>query len=257
MKHLFHSRKGFTLMEITVATAVGLIVLSLLLQVVLSNTKLWESSRNRIEAFREARALQESIQRDLTCLAKLPESPDLPILLCKAPPGAGADDVTMDSIYFLKRGSTLSNEELSLVGYFTRWDSTRSTYVMMRVSLQGDEIISRFKALAADGSNAEQVLFDVTDLVEDKDYGEIGAYIFNVKVRVDEDKVNYPNQIYSSRTLPKTVTLSFTTISPQATQSLVKSNIAQDVWIPGPDGSFSNQIIQRFHQNFVSRVSLR
>ena len=270
------SRGAFTLVEILVATALGLVILTLLLQLLLNNAKLWEGSRNRVEAFREARAFQESFQRDLNAMAIIPEAGSLPVLLCSKAPGAQNTDTDLDSIFFLRRGTAESTEDLCLVGYFTRWDAARKTYVMERAQVQGTKVIDRFLDIAAlpkpmAGPDMVKKLFNMDDgIEEDVDYGRLGAYIFNVKIRVNEETsysdkpyclsdingVVSPQATYPG--LPKIVTLAFTTISPRATKVLEQQSITKADWVPDSStGTFTNPIIQRYHQNFTTKVAIQ
>ena len=61
-----HKSRGFTLAEVLIATAITLLVVTLLFGVFSSVVSQWRSSDQRIDAFRDARAALLLITRDLS-----------------------------------------------------------------------------------------------------------------------------------------------------------------------------------------------
>ncbi len=62
---VFRGRRGFTLVELLVATAVFLMVLGVVLQITDQTSKIWRSSSAKIQAFQEARAGFDAMSRNL------------------------------------------------------------------------------------------------------------------------------------------------------------------------------------------------
>jgi len=66
MKTAFHTRKGFTLVEMLVSVAIVVLLLTIMLSMITATRNTWTFTRSRIEQFQDSREAFESITRRLS-----------------------------------------------------------------------------------------------------------------------------------------------------------------------------------------------
>jgi len=69
---IFHKRKGFTLMELMVAMAITVIIVTVLVSITSIAIDTWNRSRSELRAARQAKSMVDSMARDFEALVSRP-----------------------------------------------------------------------------------------------------------------------------------------------------------------------------------------
>ncbi|HEY5895104.1 MAG TPA: prepilin-type N-terminal cleavage/methylation domain-containing protein [Chthoniobacterales bacterium] len=173
---------GFTLSELLVAIAILGGLISLLFSVVDQTTRIWRTSEQRVDAFREARAALFTIARDLESMVASPDSdsdgaPDFNFFFAN-PDRAGKADITFsgiaedtegDRLFFLtalphaSQGNTAKSDVCG-VGYYLDYVSgPQNSFKLFRYFIGSDETFVRLKTYVSGDSNVLMEASSATD----------------------------------------------------------------------------------------------
>lgn len=144
MKTASPSYSGFTLLEMLSATAVFLLLMSLLLGITMHINSTWQQADAQKSRRQVARALLDTITRDLTA-AVLPlnhsETDSLQFLALKQGSSATISDTYLSPHGLFWQASIPTDHpdvtDVAVVGYFVRWIGNQS--ILCRVSIRSDE----------------------------------------------------------------------------------------------------------------------
>ena len=175
---------AFTLVELIVAMAVALIIVTVLLQLFSASADSWQRGETQLDAYREARGAMQLMARDLATVIRPPTKDPLgvqqkaqalaPSLVLNHYPTAADDssvhdeDKINEELYCLTAipnqpvknaaqagGTAPAASALCAVGYFCQWDDKRGAYVLYRQFLDSDKTYKCFQsAVKANGSDA-------------------------------------------------------------------------------------------------------
>jgi type II secretory pathway pseudopilin PulG len=273
------SIRGFTLVELLIATGITVLMVVMLGWMLGSVMRAASRATERVDAFRDARAAMQMIERDLRNLVRDQWSPDpfaTPTSPCQ-PSAAPTTRVTLPAAYFALKSiyadpatagnpnhqlyalvadqTTPSSGDVCAVGYYCRWDDQMHAYSLRR-------FFRRFSLadMQAWGTYAgESVLYNPTG-----DDQVLAAYVWNFKVTIYDAAgqryttypcvcdqfsadVNQPAPIM----LPAALEISFNAMSPQAARAVMSVTSDPNVWM-----NMDPNLIKPHAYEFRSRINL-
>lgn len=267
---------AFTLAELLVATGVTagmVLMLGWMLGSLMSSAS---HANERVDAFRDARAALQMIERDLRNVVRTQWTPD-PFtnptpLPCQAS-GVTTTAVTLPAAYFaldnryadpaagnqqlyalIASTTTASQGDVCAVGYYCRWDDQLHAYSLRR-------FFKRFSPADMQGWGSyagDSVLYSPGpgDPV-------LAAYVWNLNITL-YDVAGNPSTTYpcicdssatSPRLLPAAIEISFNTISPQAARTVMSVSSSPSDWMDTTTQNYQRLILPHVYQ-FRSRINL-
>jgi type II secretory pathway pseudopilin PulG len=269
---------GFTLAELLIAAGITVVIVVMLGWMLGSMMSAGSRATQRVDAFRDARAALQMMERDLRNL--VPNQWD-----SKTPPNA----ITLPAAYFALKNvwqddpnndpysannpnaqlfalisaqnttssSCSSIGDVCAVGYYCRWDNQLHAYSLRRFF---SDSCTTFNVIQGAGSYAEpSVLYTPgpNDAV-------LAAYIWNFKITMYNSTgavintypyICDPNST-SQNTLPAAIEISFNAMSPKAAQAVmsVPSPSARD-WMDTTRQNYQGLVAPHAYQ-FRSRINL-
>jgi type II secretory pathway pseudopilin PulG len=253
--------RGFTLAELLIAAAITVVIVLLLGTMFGSLLTTASRANQRIDAFREARAALQMIERDLSNLVRTQWNPDP--FPSPAPSPCAASTISTNSvtrpaaylalenrysdpavgnqqIYALvavkAAGSpTPSVGDVSAVGYYCRWEGNRYTLRrFFRDSAHTFSVLQNAASYAADSD-----LYDLN--AADASNDVLAAYVWNFKIAIYDASGNvqpastYPCVCDQSATtptlLPAAIEISFNAMSPQAARTVMSVSSSPADWM--------------------------
>ena len=265
---------AFTLVELLIAT--GITVAMVLMLGLMLGSLMGSASHTtaRVDAFRDARAALQMIERDLRNLVRGQWSPDPFTNPTPAPcnPSGVATGVTLPAAYFALKDiyadpatvgnhnqlyalvaakTTGSSGDVCAVGYYCRWDDQLHSYSLRRFFRNS---ASTFAAMQGAGSYAgDSVLYTpgATDAV-------LAAYVWNLKLTPYDAAGNpaaYPcvcdQSAAAARMLPAAIEISFNAMSPQAARTVMSVTSDPNVWM-----NMDPNLVKPHAYEFRSRINL-
>jgi len=242
---------GFTLVELLIAT--GITVAMVLMLGLMLGSLMGSASHTteRVDAFRDARAALQMIERDLRNLVRTQWSPDPFTSPAPSPCAASAVSTTRETLpaaYFaldnlytdpatgnqqlwaLVAENTTATGDVCAVGYYCRWDDQLHAYSLRRFFRDSTAMRSVFQA--AGSYAADSALYDLS--APDAKNDVLAAYVWNFQVALYDASGNryttYPcicdqfsqdvNQPAAAM-LPAAIEISFNVMSPQAAKAVI------------------------------------
>src|SRR6266566_1139367 len=248
------SRAAFTLVELLIATGITVamvLMLGLMLGSLMSSAS---HATERVDAFRDARAALQTIERDLRNLVRtqwdvrtspIPTPTPVPITRAAAyfalkdiyadPATAGNHNQQLYALVAAK--TTASSGDVCAVGYYCQWDNQLHAYSLRRFSRNSTDTFTVLQN-AVGGYAADSVLYApaASDAV-------LAAYIWNFKVTMYNSAgtvINtYPYICDPNATtpnpLPAAVEISFNAMSPQAARTVMSlPSDTPSLWMTSP-----------------------
>jgi Tfp pilus assembly protein PilW len=233
---------SFTLVELLVAIAITVVIVTLLSSVFSAAGKQWQASDQRIDSFRDARAALQVIARDLS----------------RADTNGDAQMLTLSNLDsngdYAKEAfavTTVPNDgksDLCAVGFYLVWDNTSKTYTLKRLFRNSDTTVTSlaktnpdFTALYTKAPSNEEDLASVAwDLR------------FTPGTLYDPEK-----PAANPSTKWHWVEVRFKSMSAASARKLRYMNISQTTWDnPTTDPTYKTAILP-YEQQFVTRVPLQ
>jgi len=251
--------RAFTLAELLIATGITAIIVVLFGTMLGSLLNTASRANQRIDAFREARAALQMIERDLSNLVRTQWNPDpfpSPAPLPCAASTTTTNFVTRPAAYFAMEnrysdpaagnqqiyalvaakaaGSpTPSVGDVCAVGYYCRWEGNRYTLRrFFRDSAHTFGVLQNAASYAADSD-----LYDLN--AADARNDVLAAYVWDFKVAIYDASGNlqttYPYICDQSATiptlLPAAIEISFNAMSPQAARTVMSVSSSPADWM--------------------------
>jgi type II secretory pathway pseudopilin PulG len=251
---------GFTLVELLIATGITVLMVVMLGWMLGSLMGSASHATQRVDAFRDARAALQMIERDLRNLVRGQWSPDP---FTNPTPASTPQPVTLPAAYFAAAnvwqdpndpystsnpnaqifalisvkpsGSaptatptatpTASGGDVCAVGYYCRWDNQLHAYSLRRFFRDST---ATFSVMQGAGSYAtDSALYNLT--AQDAKNDVLAAYVWNFKLAMYDSAgtvINtYPYVCDPNATtpqpLPAAIEISFNAMSPQAAQAVM------------------------------------
>lgn len=271
------SRPAFTIVELLVATAITALIVVLLGTMFASLAGTTSRANQRIDAFRDARAALQLIQRDLSNIVRTQWEPD-PIT--NPPPATHPTtrataylvlkDIYADpapgnqQIYALASMKNAGAGDVCSVGYYCRWDDAIHAYTLRRFFR--DSSVT-FTAIAnAAGYASDAILYTpdpaatATPALQDE---ALASYVWDLKiVAYDATGTILPTYPYicdpsatTPNPMPAALEISFKAISPAAAQAVTSISSSATDWMD-PTTSNYQRLIAPHAQEFRTRVQL-
>jgi type II secretory pathway pseudopilin PulG len=240
-----HLRAAFTLVELLIATGITVLIVVMLGWMLGSLMGSAAHATARVDAFRDARAALQMIERDLRNLVRTQWNPDPftgPTPAPCLPSGVATTGVTLPAAYFVLKDiyadpatagnhnqqlyalvaakTTGSSGDVCAVGYYCRWDG--QAYSLRRFFRDST---TTFAAMQSAGSYAGDSVLYTPSASDDV----LAAYVWNLKLTA-YDAAGNPSAPYpcvcdqsasAARLLPAAVEISFNAMSPQAAQAVM------------------------------------
>ena len=276
------SRAAFTLVELLIATGITVamvLMLGLMLGSLMSSAS---HATERVDAFRDARAALQMMERDLRNLVRTQWSPD-PFSSPTPTPGT-AQPLTLPTAYFaldnryadpaagnqqlyaLVAAKTTASPtpllgDVCAVGYYCRWDDQLNAYTLRRffrnsadtfTVIQGAGSYAADSVLYVPGASDAIMAANVWNLRITM-YNSSGAVI-NTYPYICDPNATTPNP------LPAAIEISFNAMSPQAARTVMSVSADPSLWMsvnasPTPPPLYMNLIAPHSYQ-FRSRINL-
>jgi type II secretory pathway pseudopilin PulG len=275
----FRHHGGFTLAELLVATGITAGMVLMLGWMLGSLMGSASHANERVDAFRDARAALQMIERDLRNLLRTQWNPDPftnPTPLPCFASAVSTTAVTLPAAYFalesiytdpatagnqnqqlyalIAEQTTGSSGDVCAVGYYCRWDDGTHAYTLRR-------FFRRFSLADMQGWGTyarDSVLYSPTG-----DDQVLAAYIWNFKVTIYDAAGNqyntYPCVCDGSSTaakqLPTAIEISFNAMSPQAARTVMSVSSSPNDWMDSTTQNYERLILPHVYQ-FRSRINL-
>jgi type II secretory pathway pseudopilin PulG len=277
-------RAAFTLVELLIAT--GITVLIVLMLGWMLGTLMGSASHAtaRVDAFRDARAALQMIERDLRNLVRTQWNPD-PFTGATFGPCAVSmiptTRVTLPAAYFVLKDiyadpattpnhnqqlyalvaarTTPSSGDVCAVGYYCQWDSQLHAYSLRRFFRDS---AATFAVMQAAGSYAAaSALYDLN--APDAKNDALAAYVWNLQIALYDTAGNryitYPCVCDQGAVTPiwppAALEISFNAMSPQAAQAMMSVSSSPNDWMDTTTQNYQRLIAPHAYQ-FRSRINL-
>jgi type II secretory pathway pseudopilin PulG len=249
--------RAFTLVELLVAAGITVVIVVLLGSVLGSLLNTAARANQRIDAFREARAALQIIERDLSNLVRTQWNPDP--FPSPAPSPCAASTISTNFVTRPAAYLALENRysdpaagnqqiyalvavkaagavgDICAVGYYCRWEGNRYTLRrFFRDSAHTFSVLQNAASYAADSD-----LYDLN--APDARNDVLAAYVWGFKVAIYDAGGNlqpstaYPCVCDQSATtptlLPAAIEISFNAMSPQAARTLMSVSSSPADWM--------------------------
>lgn len=278
------SRAAFTLVELLIATGITVamvLMLGLMLGSLMSSAS---HATERVDAFRDARAALQVMERDLRNLVRTQWNPDpFASPACPTATPGTAQPVTLLAAYFVLKDiyadpatagipnqqlyalvaakTTASSGDVCAVGYYCQWDNQLHAYSLRRFFRDS---AATFAVMQAAGSYAaDSVLYvpGASDAI-------MAAYVWNFKVTMYDacGAVIIPPYPYICDPLastpnprpippPAAIEISFNAMSPQAARTVMSVSSSPNDWMDTTTQNYQRLIMPHTYQ-FRSRINL-
>ena len=283
------SRAAFTLVELLIAT--GITVAMVLMLGLMLGSLMGSASHAtaRVDAFRDARAALQMIERDLRNLVHNQWSPDPFTSPAPAPCAASAistTPVTLPAAYFVLKDiysadpatvpghhnqqlyalvaakTTASSGDVCAVGYYCQWDNQLHAYTLRRFFRDSAHTFAVMQAAGSYAADSALYVLNAPDAKNDV----LAAYVWNLQITLYDAAGNqyqyptsYPCVCDQGATapimLPAAVEISFNAMSPQAAQAMMSVSSNPNDWMDTTTQNYQRLIAPHAYQ-FRSRINL-
>jgi type II secretory pathway pseudopilin PulG len=278
---------GFTLVELLIATGVTVIIVVLLGTMLGSFLSTASRATQRIDAFREARAALQMMERDLSNLVRAQWNPDPfsnPAPLPCAASTTSTTSVTRPAAYFAaapiwqdpndpysggnpnaqifalistKSAGSATAGDVCAVGYYCRWDGNR--YTLRRFFRDSAHTFSVLQSAASYALASDLYDLNAADARNDL----LAAYVWNFKVAMYDASGNlqttYPclcDQPPATPTmLPAAIEISFNAMSSQAARTVMSVTSDPNDWMT-PTQNYQRLVSPHTYQ-FRTRINFQ
>ena len=256
------SRAAFTLVELLIATGITVAIVLMLGLMLSSLMSTASRATQRVDAFRDARAALQVMERDLRNLVRTqwttPTQPQtLPTAYFALDNIYTADPVAGNQqLYALVSAkTTASSGDVCAVGYYCRWDDQLHAYTLRRFFRDSSHILPVMQA--AGSYAADSALYDLN--APDARNDALAAYVWNLKIKMYDSGgavINtYPYicdpNATTPNTLPAAIEISFNAMSPQAARAVMSVTSDPSVWM-----NMDANLVKPHAYQFRSRINL-
>ncbi len=263
-----NSRAGFTLVELLVAAAITVLIVVMLGTMFSSLSSTSLRTNQRIDAFRDARAALQMMERDLSTLLRNQRDP-------------AGNPITRPAAYFVIKDlyddpATGNQQVYALiaknsgpgdvcaVGYYCRWDPQLHAYSLYRFFRDSTVTFSRITAAPTYASETDLYTPDPDSTAPASVKDDVlAAYVWNLQIKAFDAlgaAITTPLVCDSSATtvvpLPAVIEISFQAISPNAARALVATGAGPDLWMGPATAPAYQRLIAPHAYKFRTRIKL-
>jgi type II secretory pathway pseudopilin PulG len=260
---------GFTLVELLIATGITVaivLMLGLMLSSLLSTAS---HATQRVDAFRDARAALQMMERDVRNLVRTHWSPD-PFSNPTPTPGT-VRPLTLPAAYFASENiyadpvtgnqqlyalvaakTTASSGDVCAVGYYCRWDDQLHAYTLRRFFRNSADTFAVIQGAGSYAADSVLYVPGASDAV-------MAAYVWNLKITMYNSGgavINtYPYICDPDATtpnpLPAAIEISFNAMSPDAARTVMSVSSNPADWM-----NMNPNLVAPHAYQFRSRINL-
>lgn len=229
---------AFTLAELLIAISITLIIILVLFQVFAATANQWQSSDQRIDTFRDARAALQIMTRDLS---RADVNGNTAMLTLSNSNGTFATEA-----YAITPIPNSGKSDLCAVGYYCAFDLTTKAFSLRRLFKDSN---ATYTSLATASPNFTAIY--TKDLTLDE---TAAAYIWDLQFRPGlaadpvDPAANPSNQW-------KWLEIRFKSMSPAAARKIRGMAVTEATWLDNTTTIYKSVILP-YEQQFVSRVAL-
>ena len=279
------SIRGFTLVELLIAAAITVVIVVMLGLMLGSLMTSASHASQRVDAFRDARAALQVMQRDLSNLVRTQWNPD-PFT---NPPPATTLPLTRPAAYFAlnKRWQDVANDpysdlangnpnrqmfgliatkssapgDMCAVGFYCRWDTQLHAYTLRRFFLDATTTFNVFTSPAVTAANYASDSDLYAPSVNDE---VLAAYVWNLNITMRDAAGNVintypyicdPNTV-TPTSLPAAIEISFNAMSPQAARTVTSVSSAPADWMDTTTQNYQ-RLVKPHAYEFRTRINLQ
>ena len=233
--------RAFTIVELLVAIAITLIIVTVLFQVFSAAARQWQTSDQRIDTFRDARAALQIMARDLA-RADINGDPNMLALQSTQP----ATPPYATEAYAITPTPNSGKSELCVVGYYTLFDNTTKSFSLKRLFKDSDATFTGLATASPDFTS----LYTKTAADE-----TVAAYVWDLQFRAGlaadpVDPAANPSSTW------KWVEIRFKSMSPAAARKIRDFGVTASTW-SDPTSTIYKNLILPYEQQFMTRVALQ
>ncbi len=237
----------FTIAELLVAVAMTTLIVLMLGQVFSYAAKMWRTSDQRVDAFREARAALQLMTVDL---GRAHVNGDPKMLTLAQPSADGSYAAEADAVTPSKNSG---KSDLCAVEYYLTWNGTTKTYALVR-RFKTSDIMSGANPNPAYLANAT---LNFTDIFDRKTGNEevLANPVWDLEFRPGEiDTVVTPSTDTAAKW--KWIEVKFKTMSVTAASKLKSmASVGQPTWSDPTTATYKTLILP-YEQQFITRITL-
>ena len=280
------SHHAFTIVELLVATAITVVIVVLLGTMFSSLLGTASRTNQRIDAFRDARAALQMMERDLSGLVRTQWQPDpftspvpagtpqpitrpvayLTLANLYSDPASGNQQ-----LYALISSRNSGSTDLCSVGYYCSWDGT--AYSLRRFFRESNSTFAKLSSPAPLTGGppvyiSDTVLYTPNPSPSPTPTDDILAqFVWNLKIIAYDASGNafpYPlhcdgsavNPILpAATTAPATIEISFRAMSTEAARTVIAAGANANVWMTDTDPTYQ-RLIKPHAYEFKTRIKL-
>jgi type II secretory pathway pseudopilin PulG len=271
------NKSGFTLVELLIATGITAAIVVLLGTMLGSLMNTASHTTQRVDAFRDARAALQMMERDFSNLVRTQWNPDPLFSPNPAPCGASLSSptsVTRPAAYFALKNiyndpgagnqqiyALISTKtagsaqgDVCAVGYYCRWDDQAHAYNLRRSFRNSADTFTALQNAADFAADSDLYIPAATDAV-------LAADVWNFSVAVYDTAgtkyTTYPCVCDQGATtaalLPAAIEISFNAMSPQAARTVMSVSSTPADWMDATTQNYQRLIKPHAYQ-FRTRI---
>lgn len=268
------NKAGFTLVELMIAVSITVLIVVLLGSMFGSLTSTTSRASQRIDAFRDARAALQMIQRDLSGIVRgqwdMTTHPPTPVTR----PAAyfALDNIYVDpapenrQIFALVSAKNSGPGDVCAVGYYCRWDDHNHSYSLRRLFRPSNETFGSLASAPGYVGPADLYKLDPpgTARKELKD-DLLASFVWNLQVTAYDMEgavittlpayICDPSAGGPDNPLPAAIEVSFNAMSAEAARTVVAAQAAPAVWMTEADSTYKRLIAPHVY-HFRTRIKL-
>jgi hypothetical protein len=280
MHRVQQKQNGFTIAELLVAAAITTGIVLMLGMMFGSLTRTAAHSNARIDAFRDARAAVQIMERDLTGIVQASNAAFFALDDRYNDPNTGAQK--NQQMYAIVSAKNSGTGDLCAVGYYCRWDDSQHAYSLRRYFRNSNELIAQssyftsykpsrtvptWNILVNGVSNymRSDHLYqpnDTDDIAKNEIKDEVlASYVWNFRLTAYKSDgtvdTTYPlimDPSSPAAQLPAVIEISFNAISPEAARTITATNPSATDWM-NPT-SPKHHLLDSHTYEFRTRISL-
>jgi len=249
---------GFTLVELLIATGITVAIVLMLGWMLSSLMSTASHATQRVDAFRDARAALQVMQRDLRNLVRTQwTTPTQPQTLPTA--YFALDNIYTDPVAgnqqlyaLVSAKTTASSGDVCAVGYYCRWDDQLHAYTLRRFFRDSAATFTVMQGAVSYAADSVLYVPGASDAV-------LAAYVWNLKITMYDSGgavINtYPYicdpDATTPKTLPAAIEISFNAMGPQAARTVMSVTSDPSVWM-----NMDANLVKPHAYQFRSRINL-
>jgi type II secretory pathway pseudopilin PulG len=275
---------GFTLAELLIATAISVVIVVMLGWMLGSLMSSASHASQRVDAFRDARAALQMMERDLSNLVcaqwNIQTSPvPTPVPVPVTRPAAyfaldkrwqdTANDPYSDpangnpnrQMFGLIATKSSAPGDMCAVGFYCRWDTQLHAYTLRRFFLDATTTFNVFTSPAVTAANYASDSDLYAPSVNDE---VLAAYVWNLNITMRDAAGNVintypyicdPNTV-TPTSLPAAIEISFNAMSPQAARTVTSVSSAPADWMDTTTQNYQ-RLVKPHAYEFRTRINLQ